>query len=87
VYIFEGHDIEPYDIHETVDILPHATVDAIVEGEDYAYSTSLDEGLYTVAFTCQAGNDMPDADDMILFLPTTYNITVDGNAADIEADF
>jgi hypothetical protein len=30
---------------------------------------------------------MPDAEDMIQFLPTTHNITVDGTAADVEADF
>jgi hypothetical protein len=88
VYLFAGHDIVPDDLDEEMDVTPLATFDATPnEAGDYTYSTSLDEGDYTVAFTCQARNDMPDADDTIQFLPTTHNITVDGTAAEITADF
>jgi hypothetical protein len=87
VYLFEGLDVEPYDIDEPMGNIPVATISAVADSDGYAYSTTLGEGLYTVAFTCQASNDMPETDDTIQFLPTTYNITVDGTAADFTADF
>ena len=35
---------------------------------DYVYRTLLAPGTYTVVFTCEAGNDDPEADDEITFL-------------------
>jgi hypothetical protein len=97
VYIFEGHDVTPDDIDEEMDVTPLATVDATPNAEgDYEYSTALGTGTYTVAFTCQAGNDMPETnetgnalpeDDTVTFLADTYNVTVEGDGAEIVVDF
>jgi hypothetical protein len=48
----------------------------------YNFAASfLPPGAYTVAFTCQAGNDHPDQADNITFNPvTTTTVTAGGNA-------
>ena len=49
---------------------PVATVSVMQNAAgDYVYETILSPGDYTVAFTCQAGNDDPENDDAIDFLP------------------
>lgn len=90
VYIFEGHDVVPDDNDELDDVTPYATVEALLneESTDYEYSTLLPAGLYTVAFTCQGGNDDAEFNetgnedpmlDTVSFLPAV-NIEIGGDA-------
>jgi hypothetical protein len=66
VYVFEG-SVTPDDVDGSDD--PVATVDATRNAAgDYVYSTPLEPGSYTVVFSCEAGNDDPEADDDITFL-------------------
>jgi hypothetical protein len=66
VYVFEGN-VTPDDVDGTDD--PVATVEATPnEAGDYVYRTLLEPGTYTVVFSCEAGNDDPEADDDITFL-------------------
>lgn len=63
VYLYAGHDVVPDDI-DAVAPEPVATARvAYNTAGDYVYSTILSPGLYTAAFTCQAGNDDPETDD------------------------
>lgn len=94
VYIFSGLDVEPDDIDGT-DSEPLTTVDAVDTDNDgdYEYRTLLGPGDYTVAFTCQAGNDLPDTSetgdpdptlDTVVFVDSA-NATVVGD--DVEINF
>jgi hypothetical protein len=66
VYVFEG-SVTPDDIDGTGDAV--ATVEATPNAAgDYVYRTLLEPGSYTVVFSCEAGNDDPEADDDITFL-------------------
>jgi hypothetical protein len=80
VYVFEG-DVTPDDVDGTGD--PIATVKATRNAAgDYVYRTLLQPGTYTVVFSCEAGNDDPEADDDITFLSpvgTTNPIASQGN--------
>src|SRR5262245_42876479 len=65
VYVFEG-DVKPDDVDGTGD--PVATVNATRNAAgDYVYRTLLEPGTYTVVFSCEAGNDDPEAEDDIAF--------------------
>lgn len=97
VYVYEGHDVIPDDIDEEADVTPLATVEAALNeaGTDYEYRTVLPEGRYTVAFSCQAGNDMPESNetgngdptlDTVSFLPAV-NIEIDGEELGVVVDF
>jgi hypothetical protein len=69
VYIFRGHDASPddIDINEPNPVQLAKVVYNNVSRQ-YRYSVhSLSEGIYTLAFTCQAGNDSPEYDDDIRF--------------------
>jgi hypothetical protein len=80
VYIYEGASIVPDDIDE-IDPEPVATA-AVAQNQagDYVYSTILLPSAYTVAFTCQAGNDDPEVDDTLEFTaPVNAGITADAN--------
>lgn len=80
VYVFDG-DVTPDDVDGTGD--PVATVNATRNAAgDYVYRTLLEPGTYTVVFSCEAGNDDPEADDDITFLDpvgTTNPIASQGN--------
>jgi hypothetical protein len=66
VYVFAGA-ITPDDVDGTED--PVATVAATRTSlGDYVYRTLVNPGTYTVAFTCEGGNDDPELDDNITFL-------------------
>lgn len=70
VYVFEG-DVEPNDVHDGGGINPltSALVDLDTGTGEFRYSVAfLPAGPYTVAFTCQAGDDDPETDDDIAFL-------------------
>ncbi len=62
VYIFAGRGTTPTDI-AGLETDPVATV-AVRQGDNgvYGYEAILTPGDYTVAFTCQAGDDDPDVD-------------------------
>ena len=66
VYLYEG-SVTPDDVDGTGD--PIATVAAKRNAAgDYVYRTLVQPGTYTVVFSCEAGNDDPEADDDITFL-------------------
>lgn len=64
VYVFEGFDAEVDDI-DGADNDPVATADAAINlaATDYEYSILLPFGEYTVAFTCQSANDLPESSE------------------------
>jgi len=66
VYVFGGN-VTPDDVDGTGDAL--ATVKATRNSAgDYVYRTLVEPGTYTVVFSCEAGNDDPEAEDDITFL-------------------
>ena len=86
VYVFEGFDVDVDDIDE-MDAEPLATVDADLNdaATHYEYSTMLPFGEYTVAFTCQAANDLAESSetgdpdpmlDTVVFFDPPVNVTV-----------
>ena len=79
VYIFKGHDAHPDDIDiNDPNPVQSATVVYNNVSRQYRYSAhSLSEGNYTLAFTCQAGNDSPEYDDDIRF-GGMKNVTITG---------
>jgi hypothetical protein len=80
VYIFQGHDASPddIDIHDPNPV-QLATVVYDRASRRYRYSVqSLAEGNYTLAFTCQAGDDSPSYDDDIRF-GGMKNVTITGS--------
>jgi hypothetical protein len=64
VYIFAGLNVEPDDI-DGAPAEPVATADAVDADNDgdYEYRVLLEPGDYTIAFTCQAANDLPDTNE------------------------
>lgn len=99
VYIFDGLDVAVDDV-DGIDPDPLATVDAVLNdaSTDYEYSTLLPYGDYTVAFTCQAANDLPETnelgnaepeDDSVAFFDPAVNITIgaDPGSVDVEVNF
>jgi hypothetical protein len=99
VYIFAGPDAEIDDL-DGIDPEPIATVDAVLNeaSTDYEYSTLLPYGDYTVAFTCQAANDLAETDelgnedpdlDTVAFFEPAVNVTIgpEADAVDVEVNF
>jgi hypothetical protein len=99
VYIFEGLDSEIDDLDGN-EPEPLATVDALlnIDRTDYEYRTLLPYGDYTVAFTCQAANDLAEsdelgnedpADDSVAFFEPAVNVTIgpDPEDVDVEVNF
>jgi hypothetical protein len=63
VYVFAGNGVTPDDIDGAApEPIATANVAENTAGQ-YAYRVLLEPGDYTVAFTCQAGNDDPDVDE------------------------
>ncbi len=63
VYVYAGKGVTPDDIDGN-DPDPVATIEVRQnQAGDYVYEALLTPGDYTVAFTCQGGNDDPDTDD------------------------
>ncbi len=78
VYIFSGHDSF---IDDVDGIAPDPVDSAVVTldtntGAHVYMIDNLPVGDYTIAFTCEAGDDDPTTDDDILFLGGTFNITI-----------
>ena len=84
VYVFEGN-VTPDDVDGTGD--PLATVKATRNAAgDYVYRTLVQPGSYTVVFSCEAGNDDPEAEDDITFLNpvgSTNPIASQGNTTTV----
>jgi hypothetical protein len=84
VYVFSG-SATPDDVDGTDD--PVTTIEATQNAAgDYVYRTLLDPGAYTVVFTCEGGNDDPEAADEITFLNpvgTTNPVTNTGDATTV----
>jgi hypothetical protein len=83
VYIYSGLDVTPDDFDAT-DAQPVAT--AAVKQDmngDYVYETLLSPGDYTVAFTCQASNDLPGSDEAIVFVQPTNVTLIDGQTLSV----
>jgi hypothetical protein len=87
VYLFSGASVTPDDVDGTGD--PIATIPATRNpAGDYVYRTLIAPGTYTVAFTCQAGNDDPSTDETgtpkeLAFLPAV-NVTNTGDASTVD---
>lgn len=83
VYVFSGLDVTPSDVDGgEVDPVTTANVEPNADGT-YAYNAAfLTAGDYTVAFTCQAKSDDPEAADSLVFLGTTNaSVTADATTA------
>jgi hypothetical protein len=91
VYIYDEFDSsvqDPDDIGGAAGPTPVAT--ATVKQADnglYTYQVILSPGAYTVAFTCQAGDDLVDSDQDIAFaLPVDPDVTI-AHGDEIVLDF
>jgi hypothetical protein len=85
VYVFEG-SVTPDDLDGAGDAVATVTARSNAAG-DYVYRTLIEPGTYTVVFSCQAGNDEPEADDDITFLNpvnTTNPISNQGNTTIVD---
>jgi hypothetical protein len=86
IYIYSGLNATADDFDAT-DPQPVATA-AVTQNQtgDYVYKTLLSPGDYTVAFTCQAIDDLPGTDEAIVFVqPTNANATLaDGQTLSID---
>jgi hypothetical protein len=85
VYVFSGSTTAD-DVDGTDD--PVATIEATrTSAGNYVYRTLIDPGSYTVVFTCEGGNDDPEAADEITFLNpvgTTNPVTNTGNTTTVD---
>jgi hypothetical protein len=81
VYVYQGI-VAPDDIDGAGD--PIATADVTQNSAgDYVYRVILLPGEYTAAFTCQAGNDEPEAEDTLEFsVPVNVTMTTASTTAD-----
>jgi hypothetical protein len=83
VYVFAGSGVTPDDI-DAVDPNPVAIAHVAQNAAgSYVYRTILQPGTYTIAFTCQAGNDDPEVDEtgtpkaLRFVAPVTKTVTAD----------
>jgi hypothetical protein len=76
VYVFQGANVPPDDVDG---VPPDPVTSAIVKLNDsgeYSYRAAfLNSGDYTIAFTCQAEDDDPEAGDNLNFMGTA-NVSV-----------
>jgi hypothetical protein len=86
VYLYAGEVNEPLDIRGAdTDPVVTATVSQNPDGIYEFGVTYLSVGSYTAAFTCQAGDDDPEADDEIVFSAVdTMVLITDGGTTHID---
>ena len=88
VYVYPGDVPDPADIQGT-DSDPLVTASVTTDGTGYKYSIAyMPVGDFTVAFTCQASDDIPDADDQIAFPVVVTGISIENggtNVADVHS--
>jgi hypothetical protein len=84
VYIYAGNGVVPDDF-DAADSEPVATT-AVTQNQqgDYVYETLLSPGPYTVTFTCQAMNDLPETSEAIAFVEPTDVTVVDGQTHTVD---
>jgi hypothetical protein len=86
VYVYSGTPALPLDDVDGTDD-PVATIEATRNSAgDYDYGTLIAPGTYTVVFTCEGGNDDPEAEDDITFkdpVGTTNPVVNTGNATTV----
>src|SRR5690606_29821277 len=89
VYVFAGAEVTPDDVDalETdVDPVTAAPVEQDMDSVEYRYTAAfLPPGDYTVSFTCDAGQDDPDAEDTLSFSGTQTVAVTGGDTT--EANF
>ncbi|MEX0899572.1 MAG: DUF4382 domain-containing protein [Gammaproteobacteria bacterium] len=77
VYVYTGADIEPAEVTEDAGPLTTALVELEEPTGEYRYRAGfIAAGAYTVAFTCEAGDDDAASEDGIGFVGGTANVTV-----------
>jgi hypothetical protein len=83
VYIFADTGVTPDDF-DMADPEPIATT-AVTQNQigEYVYETLLSPGAYTVTFTCQAMNDLPDTNEDIAFVQPQAATIADGQTTTI----
>jgi hypothetical protein len=83
VYIYAGTGVTPDDF-DTADPEPVATT-AVTQNPmgEYVYETLMSPGAYTVTFTCQAMNDLPDTSEDVAFVQPQAGMIVDGQTTTI----
>ncbi len=78
VYLFAGHNASPND-EGSASPNPVSTAQIKLNGASGQYEYEIgfiDRGSYTAAFTCDADNDNPAIDDVIVFLDSA-NVTIE----------
>lgn len=86
VYVYEGADVTADDVGSGTEPVTSAIVEMNDGTGEFEYAAAfLVPGDYTAAFTCEAANDAPDADDDIAFQGTQNVTVVTGETA--TADF
>lgn len=86
VYVYSGFNIMPDDT-DAIDPDPIATANVKLDPMDgmYKYTAGfIEQGDYTVAFTCQFSSDNPEVDDMIEFVMPTNATVIAGQATTID---
>lgn len=99
VYLYEGLDVTPDDFDEEMDGEPLVALTATLNDDStqYDYGTLLPFGDYTVAFTCQAANDLaesnetgnedPDDDTVTFFEPVNVTLASAPGETSAEVNF
>ena len=81
IYLYEGADVEPVDIDGTgIEPLVSVTVD--MDGQYHV--AFLTAGEYTVAFTCDAGQDDPETADVLSFGPVVNATVTAGETTEVD---
>lgn len=66
VYVYEGHDVEPFDYSDERSPLMSAAVDYDEDDGEYSYRAAfLTDGEYTIAYTCDS--DDPEEEEELEF--------------------
>ncbi|MCW9025022.1 MAG: DUF4382 domain-containing protein [Gammaproteobacteria bacterium] len=83
VYVYSGTGATPDDVDgDAGDPVATALV-SVNNAAEYEYAVGfLEQGNYTITFTCQAGDDISDSDDAIEFIGTD-NVTVTAGSTTI----
>lgn len=86
VYVYSGFNIMPDDT-DAIEPDPIATANVKLDPMDgmYKYTAGfIEQGDYTVAFTCQFASDNPEVDDVIEFVMPTNATVIAGQATTVD---
>lgn len=85
VYVYSGAGAEPDDVGGAVEPVTTARVELDDGTGDYVYTAAfLPAGDYTVAFTCDAADDDPEADDDLTYEPAADASVAAGTTATVD---